>query len=145
MCSPLFLDAEILGDPYSKKPPLPSIGTYPRLSASPKNTGRNTFGTFLFLGGNGTENTVRHVSYDNCEQFSTALYLSSIFSFSHKKEKGSETHLCFILIPMLDVFTGADICWPDQMIYIYLCRYFIVMKCVVSSSVKRSLEVELSS
>jgi hypothetical protein len=30
--------AEILGDPYSKKSPLPSIGTSPRLAASPKDT-----------------------------------------------------------------------------------------------------------
>jgi hypothetical protein len=30
--------AEILEDPYSKKSPLPSIGTSPRLAASPKDT-----------------------------------------------------------------------------------------------------------
>ena len=29
---------------------------------------------------------------DNCEQFFEPLCLSTIFSFSHKKEKGSETH-----------------------------------------------------
>jgi hypothetical protein len=28
--------AEILGDPYSKKSPLPSIGNFPRLANSPK-------------------------------------------------------------------------------------------------------------
>jgi hypothetical protein len=28
--------AEILGDPYSKKKPLPSIGNFPRLDDSPK-------------------------------------------------------------------------------------------------------------
>jgi hypothetical protein len=30
--------AEILGDPYSKKSPLPSIGDFPRLADSPKHT-----------------------------------------------------------------------------------------------------------
>jgi len=36
--------AEILGDPYSKKSPLPSIGTSPRLAASPKDTSYRVLG-----------------------------------------------------------------------------------------------------
>jgi hypothetical protein len=46
--------------------------------------------------GNGTENTPDVFRHDNCEKFFEQLsrYLSSTFSFSHKKEKGSETHLC---------------------------------------------------
>ena len=53
--------------------------------------GRNTFGTNCF-GEKGLkirpEEVFRH---DNCEQFFEALYLSTIFLFSHKNEKGSET------------------------------------------------------
>ncbi len=36
--------AEILGDPYSKKSPLPSIGTSPRLATSPKDTSYRVLG-----------------------------------------------------------------------------------------------------
>ncbi len=36
--------AEILGDPYSKKSPLPNIGTPPRLAASPKDTSYRVLG-----------------------------------------------------------------------------------------------------
>jgi hypothetical protein len=35
---------EILGDPYSKKSPLPSVGTSPRLSVSPKDTSYQILG-----------------------------------------------------------------------------------------------------
>ncbi len=36
--------AEILGDPYSKKSPLPSEGNFPRLADSPKNTSYRVLG-----------------------------------------------------------------------------------------------------
>ena len=47
--SPLSLSgamdlAEILGDPYSKKSPLPSIGTSPRLATSPKDISYRVLG-----------------------------------------------------------------------------------------------------
>jgi hypothetical protein len=35
---------EILGDPYSKKSPLPSIGNFPPLADSPEITGYQVFG-----------------------------------------------------------------------------------------------------
>ena len=57
---------------------------------------------------------------NSSEQLCTQVLFFHIFS--HKKEKGSETHLCVILIPTLDVFTGADICWRDQ-ISADICRY----------------------
>jgi hypothetical protein len=37
-------DAEILGDPYSKKSPWPSIDTSPRLAVSPKDTSYQVLG-----------------------------------------------------------------------------------------------------
>ena len=40
----IFPPAEILRDPYSKKSPLPSIGTPPRLTASPKDTSYRVLG-----------------------------------------------------------------------------------------------------
>ncbi len=36
--------AEILGDPYSKKSPLPSVGTSPRLAISPTDTSYQLLG-----------------------------------------------------------------------------------------------------
>jgi len=48
--------------------------------------GRNTFGTNCF-GGTGLKIRPEVFRHDNCEQFFEALYLSTIFLFSHKKEK----------------------------------------------------------
>ncbi len=44
--------AEILGDPYSKKSPLPSVGTSPRLAISPTDTSYRLLGQ--------ARNTTRH-------------------------------------------------------------------------------------
>ena len=57
LCSCLNLIAEILGDPYSKKSPLPSTGTSPCLTASTKDTSYRVLGQSRIH--------QRHTTYNN--------------------------------------------------------------------------------